>query len=214
MSGIVSLTAVLAVATLSASPIQDNGATGEWRMHVGSPDAQTTLDVEFDPADAGIAGVLPTTGWVSALGFEMRGRNSTLEYATSTAAGSMWCLAGSTENFADIRLHVPHNARISFFRMWGFDGSADHDLASFLFESCLPNLSAGAPVNTILAQLASSGSPGSFTEVVSLATPQPVTDTQDCTYWARVRFGTVGTTCPAGGNLILRKFRIQYTLVP
>lgn len=171
----------------------------------------TTLDVEFDPSDPGVAGVLPNTGWVSALGFEMRGRNSTLDFATSTNAGSMWCLATSTENFADIRLHVPHNARITFFRMWGFDGSADHDLGSFLFESCLPDLSAGSPVNTILAQLSSTGTPGNFTETISLPTPQPVTDTRNCTYWARARFASA---CQPGGNLVLRKFRIQYTLVP
>lgn len=211
MSGIVSLTAALAVASLSASPAEDNGTTGEWRMHVGAPGAMATLDVEFDPSDAGPAGVLPNTGWVSALGFEMRGRNSTFDYASSTPVGSMWCQSTSTENFADIRLHVPHNARITFFRMWGFDGSADHDLGSFLFESCLPNLSAGAPVNTVLAQLTSSGSPGSFTETTSLAAPQPVTDTRNCTYWARARFASA---CQPGINLILRKFRIQYTLVP
>lgn len=211
MSGILSLGTALVVASLFSAQVNDNGTTGDWLVHSGDPDAVHELDVEFDPSDSVISGVLPSTGWVSALGFEMRGRNSTLDFATSTNAGSMWCVTGSTEQFAEVRLQVPHNARISFFRMWGFDGSVDHNLASFLFESCLPNLSAGNPTNTNLAQLQSSGNPGSFTETTSLASPQPVTDTRNCTYWARVRYAN---DCQNGGGLILRKFRIQYTLVP
>jgi hypothetical protein len=215
MSGILSLgTALLAASLFSAQvndQINDNGTTGEWRIHSGSPVAVHEMEVEIDPSDAVIAGVLPNTGWVSALGFEMRGRHSTFDFATSTAVGSMWCLTGSEDRFADIRLHVPHNARITFFRMWGFDGSNDHDLTSFLFESCLPSLSAGSPTNTQLAQLQSSGNPGSFTETTSLPSPEPVTDTRNCTYWARARFAN---DCQNGGVLILRKFRIQYTLAP
>lgn len=211
MSGILSLGTALLAASLFSAQVNDNGTTGEWRVHSGSPDAVYEMEVEVDPSDAVIAGVLPNTGWVSALGFEMRGRNSTLDFATSTNVGSMWCLTGSKEQFADIRLHVPHNARITFFRMWGFDSSTDHNLSSFLFESCLPSLSAGPTTNTVLAQLQSSGTPGSFTETISLASPQPVTDTRNCTYWARARFAN---DCQDGGALILRKFRIQYTLVP
>jgi hypothetical protein len=200
---------MLSSALLAAQP-NDNGSTGEYQVHVGLPDSVQTLEVEFDPSDATLAGMWPNTGWVNALGFEMRGRNSDLNFATSTNAGSMWCLTGSADRFADVRLNVPHNARITFFRMWGFDGSASHDITSFLWESCLPNLSAGTPVNTILGQLASSGNPGSFTETLGLPSP-PVTDTRNCTYWARAAFAN---SCADGGVLILRKFRIQYTLEP
>lgn len=211
MSGILSLSTAMMAASLFSAQVNDNGTTGEWRVHTGSPGTVHEMEVEVDPSDAVIAGVLPNTGWVSALGFEMRGRNSTFDFATSTNAGSMWCINGSVEQFADVRLHVPHNAQITFFRMWGYDGSTDHNLSSYLFESCLPNLSAGAPTNTILAQLDSSDSPGNFTETTALASPQPVTDTRNCTYWARARFAN---DCQGGGDLILRKFRIQYTLVP
>lgn len=207
----VSIGSLMLTSALLAAQPNDNGTTGEYEVHVGLPDSVQTLEVEFDPSDAALTGMWPNTGWVNALGFEMRGRISTFDFATSTNAGSMWCLTGSPEQFADVRLHVPHNARITFFRMWGFDGSADNNLTAFLFESCLPNLSAGTPVNTVLAHLDRSGNPGNFTESLGLLSPQPVTDTRNCTYWARARFAN---SCADGSSLILRKFRIQYSLVP
>lgn len=210
MSISLSMASTLAALMLSGAEVNDNGTTGEWRVHSGSPETVHEIEVEFDPMDAGIAGTVPTTGWVSALGFELRGRTSAFDFASSSQLGSMWCVTGSAERFADVRLDIPDSARITFFRMWGFDGSAANDLAAFLFESCLPNLAAGQPVNTNLAQLTSAGASGDFTATTALAAPQPVTNTRLCTYWARVRYAP---DCAGGGTLILRKFRVQYTVV-
>lgn len=157
--------------------------------------------------DEDMAGVLPNTGWINVFGNELRGRTGPYEYATSDTTGAQWCLG--SERFADSRIELPHNANIQFFRMWGFDNDATHDVTAFLFESCLPNLSAGAPVNTILQEIGSTGSPGAFT-VTSSPNAGP-TNLQTCTYHVRVRFGA---NCGGGGQTTVRKLRVQYSLAP
>lgn len=157
-----------------------------------------------------VRGVLQNIGWVNVLGFELRGRTGPFQFATGDNTGALWCTGGS-ERFADARIDVPHNAQLTFFRMWGFDNSADHDLAAFLRESCLPDFATGAPVNTTLTEISSSGSPGTFTETIDLNFESIVTDTRRCTYYVRVRFAA---GCADSGQLTVRKLRVQYDLNP
>lgn len=160
--------------------------------------------VEQDP---GTLGVLPNTGWVSVLGYEFRGRSTPYEYGTNATNAAHWCEAG--DRFADARIDIPHNATIQFFRMWGLDSSVDHNVAAFLFESCLPNLNAGAPVNTNLQEIGSSGATGPFT--ISSSPFVGPTDLERCTYFVRVRFGA---GCAGEAQTTVRKIRVQYELQP
>lgn len=162
---------------------------------------------EMDP---GARGEFPGVGWVNVLGYEFRGRSGPYQYGTSPITTAHWC--EGSEEFADARIDIPHNATISFFRIWGLDGSADHDVTAYLFESCLPDISAGSHTNTVLQEISSTGTPGAFT-VTSSPSAGP-TDTRTCTYWVRVRFGGVGSNCAAGGTTSIRKARVQYAWTP
>jgi hypothetical protein len=162
----------------------------------------------FDESGNAVRGGSFSTGWVNVLGFELRGRTGPFQFQTGDSTGALWC-TGGTERFADARIDLPHAAEIQYFRMWGFDNSADHNLTAFLRESCLPDLGAGAPVNTILAELNSSGIPGTFTETINLTLDPPVTNTRLCNYYVRVRFAP---ECADGGQLTMRKLRVQYRL--
>lgn len=163
---------------------------------------------QVDENGEAVRGGASNVGWVNVLGFELRGRTGPFQFETGDNTGALWC-TGGTERFADARIDLPHQAEIQFFRMWGFDNSADHNLTAFLRESCLPNLGAGSPVNTNLAQLDSSGTPGTFTETTSLFPDYPVTNTRTCNYYVRVRFAP---DCADGGQLTMRKLRVQYRL--
>ena len=168
------------------------------------------LEVEqVDENGDAVRGGPSSVGWVNVLGFELRGRTGPFQFQTGDNTGALWC-TGGTERFADARIELPHNAEIEFFRMWGFDNSTDHNLTAFLRQSCLPNLAAGAPVNTNLAEISSSGAPGTFTETISLMLDPPVTNTRLCSYFVRVRFAP---NCADGGQLTMRKLRVQYRLV-
>lgn len=155
-----------------------------------------------------VRGGSSSVGWVNVLGFELRGRTGPFQFQTGDNTGALWCTGGN-ERFADARLDLPHDAEIEFFRMWGFDNSADHDLTAFLRQSCLPDLGAGSPVNTNLAEISSSGSPGTFTETFNLSVDPPITDTRSCNYYVRVRFAP---DCADSGQLTMRKLRVQYRL--
>ncbi|MBX3725900.1 MAG: hypothetical protein KF823_08280 [Xanthomonadales bacterium] len=202
----VGLVALLGAAVLpvAADPALDTWHGGSVDVIIAEPGPALAGMVEYDED---MAGVLPNTGWVNVFGYELRGRISPYAYTTSATTGAHWCTG--SERFADSRIELPHNANITFFRMWGFDNSADHDVAAFLFESCLPNLSAGNLVNTVLQEITSTGTPGAFT-VTSEPNAGP-TNLETCTYHVRVRFG-VG--CGGAGQTTLRKLRVQYTLAP
>ena len=162
--------------------------------------------IEFDESVE--RGSLPTgIGWVSALGYELRGRSGPYQYEATTESGAQWCTG--TERFADARLDVPHNVNITYLRLWGFDNSADHDVAAILFRSCLPSLSAGPMENTNLGTVTSTGVPGLFTEVIPISTDP--TNTNLCSYFVRARFGD---DCAGGGQTTFRRVRIQYSAVP
>lgn len=202
--------ALLAVGLSGVSP-RSQAQSGPDTWHGGGHDVVVlepkapTLDVvEHDP---GTLGVLPNIGWVSVLGYEFRGRRTPYEYGTNATNAAHWCAAG--DRFADARIDIPHNATIEFFRMWGLDSSVGHDVAAFLFESCLPNLTAGPPVITNLHQIASSGAPGPFT-VSSFPNVGP-TNLERCTYFVRVRFGE---GCAGNSQTTVRKVRVQYSLQP
>lgn len=188
----------------AADPVPDTWHGGEVDVIVAEPGPVPAGLVEYDQD---IAGVLPGIGWVNVFGYELRGRTGPYQYATSATTGAQWCTG--TERFADSRIELPHNANIQFFRMWGFDNSADHDVTAFLFESCLPNLGAGSPVNTVLQEITSTGTPGAFT--VTSAPGVGPTNLETCTYHVRVRFGV---NCGGAGQTTLRKLRVQYSLVP
>lgn len=157
------------------------------------------------PGEAEVVDGVTQTGWASVFGFEFRGRTHPFEYTTSNTTGALWCTGGG-ERFAEARLDVPDNVRLTFLRMWGFRDIAARDLTVFLFESCLPNLSAGSPATTALGEVDGGAASGTFTTSVFL-TDEPVTDTRSCTYWARVRFDG---GCTGGGQATLRKVRVQY----
>lgn len=188
----------------AADPVPDTWHGGDIDVIVAEPGPAPAGLVEYD---ADMAGVLPNTGWVNVFGYELRGRTGPYEYATSDTTGAHWCLG--SERFADSRIAVPHGVSLTFFRMWGFDNDATHDLTAFLWSSCLPNLSSGSPVNTILQEISSTGTPGAFS-VVANANTAP-TDLQTCTYHVRVRYGV---NCGGGGQTTVRKLRIQYSLAP
>ena len=162
---------------------------------------------EMDP---GARGVLPNFGWVNVLGYEFRGLTGPYEYETNPTNAAHWCTG--SEEYADARIDIPHNARISYFRIWGLDGSEGQDVAAFLFESCLPEVAPGTPVNTVVQGLWSTGTPGAFT--LTSAPDFGPTNTRNCTYWVRARFGTVNSNCVGGGSTTIRKARVQYELLP
>lgn len=193
---------------LAVPPVVASSAPDTW--HGGGPDVIVFEGGPADPEaielDDEIAGVLPNTGWVTVLGIELRGREGPYQYETGATTGAQWCTG--TERFADSRIELPHNATIQFFRMWGFDNSADHDVAAILFESCLPTGS-GTPVNTNIELIQSTGTPFTFT--VTSAPNFGPTDLQSCTYHVRVRFGA---DCGGGGQTTIRKMRVQYALLP
>lgn len=200
------LAALLGAAVLpaAADPVPDTWHGGSVDVIVADPGPVPAGLVEYDED---MAGVLPGIGWVNVFGYELRGRTGPYQYDTSATTGAHWCTG--TERFADSRIELPHNANIEFFRMWGFDSSADHDVTAFLFESCLPTLSAGPLVNTVLQEISSTGTPGAFT-VTSSPGAGP-TNLATCTYHVRVRFGA---SCGGGGSTTVRKLRVQYSLAP
>lgn len=197
LAGIAALWLSDAVHSQTSSSLEDHGG-----VHL----AEQLVVEQVDENGDAVRGGSSSTGWVNVLGLELRGRTGPFQFQTGDNTGALWCTGGN-ERFADARLDLPHGAEIQFFRMWGFDNSVDHDLTAFLRQTCLPDLGAGAPVNTNLAQLDSSGTPGTFTETISLSLDPPVTDTRRCNYYVRVRFAT---NCADGGQLTMRKLRVQY----
>ncbi|MDZ3823563.1 MAG: hypothetical protein U0S76_08165 [Pseudoxanthomonas sp.] len=188
----------------AADPVPDTWHGGEVDVIVAEP----------GPAPAGsytteeeLAGLIPDTGWVNVFGYELRGRTGPYQYSTVGTNGAHWCTG--TERFASARIEVPHNATLTALRLWGLDSSADHDVTAFLFESCLPNLSAGSPTNTILQEVTSTGTPGAFTEVAFFSSGP--TNLETCTYHVRVRFGE---NCGGTSTTSARKVRVVYNLVP
>jgi hypothetical protein len=178
-------------------PLAPGGQAPEW--------IAPALTGEGEPGQAQPSGLITNPGWASVSGFEFRGRSHPFAFTTSDSTGALWCTGGS-ERFAEARLDLPHNVRLEFLRMWGFKQQPNPDLTVFLFESCLPNLSAGSPQTTNIAEVSGGVATGEFSAVTGLAEP-PLTDTRNCTYWARVRFDE---GCVAGGQLTLRKVRVQY----
>jgi hypothetical protein len=155
-----------------------------------------------------VRGVLPSgVGHVTLFGYDLRGRTGPYQYEATTESGAQWCTG--SERFADARLDVPHNVNITHLRIWGFDGSADHDVAGILFRSCLPDMEAGTQTNTNLGTAASTGTPGAFTEAITIST-EP-TNTNLCTYYVRARFGV---DCAGVGQTTFRKARVQYSTLP
>lgn len=145
------------------------------------------------------------TGTVTVLGFEFRGDRTPFDFATGTDSGALWC-TGAVDT-AHARLRLPHGATLREFRVWGADSSAGNDLRVGLIQSCLPNLlPASGPVNTELAVVLSTGTPGSFAQTLVLQ-PDLVVDNRDCTYWVRVRFAAA---CAGGSQLAIRKARVRY----
>lgn len=198
LAGIATLWLSTAVHSETPSSLPDD--------HGGVHRTEQLVMEQVDENGDAVRGTASSVGWVNVLGFELRGRTGPFQFQTGDNTGALWC-TGGTERFADGRLDLPDNAEIEFFRMWGFDNSADHDLTAFLRESCLPNLGAGAPVNTNLAEISSSGTPQTFTETIGLTLDPPVTDTRNCSYFVRVRFAQ---NCADGGQLTMRKLRVQY----
>lgn len=189
--------------SLMAEPYMDSRHGGSIDVLLAVPGDPLDPQLEQDP---GIADAPPNVGWANVLGYELRGRTGPYQYGTSELTGAQWCTG--TERFADSRIAIPHNAQIQFFRMWGFDSSADHDVTAFLFQSCLPDLGSGSPINTVIMEISSSGTPGTFT--VTSAPNFGPTDLATCTYHVRVRFGA---DCAGGGQTTVRKLRVQYSLL-
>lgn len=197
------LAALLGAAVLpaAADPAPDTWHGGSVDVIVADPGPVPAGLVEYDED---VAGVLPGVGWANVFGYELRGRTGPYQYGTSATTGAHWCVG--SERFADARIAVPHNVSLTFFRMWGFDGSTTEDITAFLFESCLPSVSAGTPVNTVLQEIGSTGDPGAFSVVGNANSP--ATDLLNCTYHVRVRFGA---NCAGGGQTTVRKLRVQYS---
>lgn len=203
----VSLAAVALLGTGAlglAQPAPDTWHGGGHDVIVLEPAAAEDGVVEFDSE---VMGGISSPGWVTIFGYDLRGRTGPYEYAATTESGAQWCTG--TERFADARLAVPHNVNITHLRLWGVDSSADHDVAAILFRSCLPSLSASPMTNTNLGTVTSTGTPGLFTEVITISTDP--TNTNLCSYWVRARFGT---NCAGAGQTTFRRARIQYSAVP
>jgi hypothetical protein len=199
------LGATLAAGLLAAGAASAQGLYGDdGQALVSGMQAPESIMPALPGEDESIAGITQV-GWTSVFGFEFRGRTHPFEYTTSNTSGALWC-TGGTERFAEARLDLPDNVRLSFLRIWGFRDIAARDLTVFLFESCLPNLGAGTPVSTNLAEVDGGSLDGTFSASVFL-TDEPLTDTRSCTYWARVRFDA---GCTGGGQATLRKVRVQY----
>jgi hypothetical protein len=200
------LAAALAAGLLGAGGAGAQGLYGDdGQALVPGHDAPESVMPALPGEGESVAGITQT-GWTSVFGFEFRGRSHPFAYTTSNTTGAMWCTGGD-ERFAEARLDVPDGVRMTFLRLWGFRDTTARQLTVFLFESCLPNLGAGTPVTTNLAEVDGGALSGAFTNSVFLA-DEPLTDTRNCTYWARVRFAA---SCTDGGQATLRKVRVQYS---
>lgn len=206
------------MSTLSHSTTRDGPRHGVDRPPFGrltlSAAAHLALALAIGIAGAGPAlagvpeaatGAAGPAGSVSVLGLEFRGDRTPFEFSSSLDSGALWC--SGAISVAEARLALPDGSRLLEMRVWGTDDLPSHGLRVSLVESCLPNLlPAATPVNTVLGQLESVGSPLHYTQALALD-PAPVVDSRDCTYWVRAQFAPL---CTGGGSLAVRKVRVRY----
>ena len=144
--------------------------------------------------------------WVNVVGLDFRGFSDYFRFGTA-ANGALMCLAGSVNPYATARLNIPHNRKITHFRLWGYDSLPTEGMEVSLWQTCLPDIApAPAVTNTQLAVLTLSGAPGAFAISTGL-NPAHQVNAHLCTYWVTVGF----SQCTGTGDLQLRKIQVEHT---
>lgn len=139
---------------------------------------------------------------VGYLGVESQGRTGDFAYATFSGAGDIY--RTGTEVFADTLLELPDGYSFDWVRVWGRDTNVDNNLRFFVFQTCYPNFSAGAPDSTNLGSITSPGSGGDWSASVALS--DVTVDNTSCTYYVRTAFDATGSS--------LRLYKIRAELNP
>jgi len=93
-------------------------------------------------------------------------------------------------------LELPDGSTLTFVRAWGYDSNASEKLRIIVFEACLPSFSGGSITNTNLGAFETTepGTPGDWSDSISLTSSNIVVDNQSCTYFARTFFGAANST--------------------
>lgn len=151
------------------------------------------------------AGVLYGTDYDSYNGRSGRPTDSLLSLGRDGNFGA-YCQSGASSGRRTVvyPFDIKNGYEIFSVRVWGFDDSASNNLSYEMVQSCQPFLSGGAPVRTVLATAASSGSPGEFSEYLYL--DQHVATSSTCAYFLEARFAPDNSAC-AGFDL--RSVRVR-----
>lgn len=137
------------------------------------------------------------------------GRRSVFAYDCSICSEDIFNTNPATENFAEAQIDVPNGAILEVLRVWWQDTNATHDMAFFLFETCLPFASSGPNVQTTLVSINSTGSAGDGTTAFGLPAGT-IVNSDECTYRVRARFGNGSLVGPGDSTLRLYKARLQW----
>jgi hypothetical protein len=151
------------------------------------------------------------TGFFSHAGMpSFQGNASGFVYDTS--AQGVFCQAGTPAafRFADIHLQPPNGAIFDRVSWWWRDVAAtsSDSMTLFVFETCLPTSSAGAPdITELNSNSTPSASIGNgFTQIPVNLSP---VNTRDCTYTVRLSFRGNAMDC-IGNPLITYKVREEW----
>ncbi len=123
---------------------------------------------------------------------------------------AVYCESGGDYSWAHAALDLPDGAAIQSIRFWGYDGSTANGMQAELYETCLPDDTAGPPVNTnvFTTGTLASGDPGDFTYLWPVDPPLTV-DMKSCYYNLKIRMSS-NNLCQ-GEVLRIQKATIAFT---
>lgn len=139
---------------------------------------------------------------VGYMGVESQGRTGNFTYSTISGSGDIY--RTGTEIFSDTLLELPDGYSFDWVRVWGRDTNVDENLRFFVFQTCYPSFSAGAPDSTNLGTITSSGNAGDWSASVSLS--DVTVNNTSCTYYVRTAFDDTGSS--------LRLYKVRAELNP
>jgi len=121
----------------------------------------------------------------------------------------LYCETPGDYSWAFARVFLPDGAEIQGLEVWGYDAEMTKTMLFTMYESCLPDASAGPPVNTTVYGSGSvaSGAPGDFANSWSFTHPTTA-DTKSCFYFIKVRLSS-NNLCH-GDTLRLQKVRFPF----
>lgn len=168
------------------------------------PDAINTMrlvaDATLPDAPRGVGG-----GSHAVTGDDFQMAASDAEYQTD-GRSYLYCSAGETSLIASAAIHVPAGRRLAFIDLWGRDDSPSDVVSATLFSTCHPSEGPGAPANTILATVTSTGQSGTF--FADEPIPEHDADPLHCSYSINLQLGSAGPC--EGDALLMSKVRLVW----